>query len=270
MLTSAGSEQLTALFGLEGQSAVVTGAAAGIGRSVATLFATAGANVACADIDADRLAATVREINLEAGRTAAIAVPTDISDEAAVRALYAAAASAFNAVTVVANVAGIVKRRAFEELSVEDYDRSHAINSRGTFLSMREAIGHMRAQNSGGSIINISSVASQRAAILHQCHYGASKASVNALTTSLALEVGADNIRINAILPGGIPGERTARENTPAMAPVEGPLAHLERIPLGRYGAQIEIASAVLFLASPAAKYITGQLLAVDGGFCTS
>lgn len=169
-----------------------------------------------------------------------------------------------------ANVAGVAQRRRFEELSAAEYDRAHAVNSRGVFLSIREAVLRMRAQKSGGSIINISSVASKRPAVLHQCHYNASKASVNALTTSFALEAGADNIRVNAILPGGIPGERFARDKEAAMAPVEGPIAHLERIPLGRYGTQLEIACAVLFLASPASQYITGQLLAVDGGFFTS
>jgi NAD(P)-dependent dehydrogenase (short-subunit alcohol dehydrogenase family) len=120
----------------------------------------------------------------------------------------------------------------------------------------------------GGSIVNISSVSSMQAVVHHNGTYNASKAGVNSLTRTTALEFGADGIRVNAVLPGGIPtaGARAAS----AAIELKGPIMGEGRIPLGGMGDVQDIANATLFLASPAARYITGQLLAVDGGFLIS
>lgn len=269
-MSSKSTQHLCELFGLDGQVAIVTGGATGLGRAIAMLFATAGAKLAIADIDGDGAQNTTDEINHAAGKTMALAVTTDISDASSVAALFDKTEGAFGNIGILANVAGLADRISFDKMSAEQYDRISHVNSRGTFLCMQQAIRRMKIAGKGGAIINISSTASIRAATLHSSAYGASKAAVNALTTSMALEVGKDNIRVNAVLPGGFPGERTARQKATGDVLTEGPLTHMDRIPLGRYGRQSELASAVLFLASPASSYITGQLLVVDGGFYVS
>jgi NAD(P)-dependent dehydrogenase (short-subunit alcohol dehydrogenase family) len=159
------------------------------------------------------------------------------------------------------------------EIPVELWDRVQAVNVRGTMLVMREAIRQMRLQGGGGSIVNVSSISAEREVVFHNAAYGASKAGVTNLTRVAALEFGGDGIRVNAVLPGGTatPGaaEATAKMREAGWE-LKGPITQPGRVPLGLMGSAEDIAAACLFLASPASRHITGQCLAVDGGFLVS
>lgn len=262
------SHVLVDTFGLEGRSAVVTGAGSGIGRAIAQLLAKAGAKVLVADIDGDAAASVSRDLN-DAGLTS-IAVTADIADENAVRDMFKACVNSFEKVDILINNASIFPKVPFLEVSVSQWERMHSINLHGTFLCMQQAIGQMIEAGDGGAIVNISSVSSQQVAVFNNVTYNTTKAGVNALTKTAALEFAEHKIRVNAVLPGGVATEGAMKASATATAPITGPLTQPERLPLGRIGTSEDIAKATLFLASPAAEYITGQLLAVDGGFQVS
>ena len=247
--------------GLNGKTAIVTGGAAGIGLGIAKLLVEAGAAVVIADWNAEAGTATAEQIGCTFVRT-------DVSDETSVIALYAACAGKHGGVDIVVNNAGIFPKTEFAELTVERWDLIQAVNLRGVFLMMREAVKAMRAQERGGSIVNISSVSGERAAVFSNQAYGASKGGVTNLTRSCAAEFGADGIRVNAVLPGGVAtdGARAASSGFPVKGPMMGP----GRIPLGAMGQPADIARATLFFASDASAMITGQCLAIDGGFLVS
>lgn len=249
---------------LKGKIAIVTGAATGIGRSVAELFAKAGAAVAAGDVNTDGLASFSE---------AAYAGRLDVSDAASVRDFFAAVEARCGGVDVLVNVAGIYPLAPFETMDVELWDRVQAVNTRGVFLMCQQAIGAMRKRG-GGSIVNISSINSMKGVISDNIHYAVSKAGVNAITVSMAREFAHDNIRSNVVIPGLIETDQAAKSSKDAEKmglTLSGPMMQMERIPLTKGAGQpIDIANAVLFLASDASAYITGQLLAVDGGFLIS
>lgn len=257
---------IAALFGLQNKCAVVTGGGAGIGRSVARLLAKAGARVVVADVNVATALVVAGELNAAAAGSA-VGISCDVSSESSVVALFDATVQQFGAVDILVNVAGIYPKTPFLETSAEKWDRIHAVNLRGTFLCMREAIKRMKAAGTGGSIVNISSVASLQPVIHDNCDYGATKAGVNNLTKTAAYEFAADKIRVNAVLPGGVATER-ALEFTGKIP--TGPITQPGRVPLGRMGEPEDVANAVLFFAGSASSYVTGQLLAVDGGFQVS
>jgi NAD(P)-dependent dehydrogenase (short-subunit alcohol dehydrogenase family) len=259
------------LFRLQEKTAVVTGAGRGIGKGVAELFASAGANVVIADILGDQAEAVAAEIRGDGGK--ALAVTVDIAEEASVKRLYEVARQQFGSVDILIHCAAIFPKHPLLDITVEQWDRIHAVNTRGTMLVMREAIRHMKAGGRGGAIVNISSVSGEREVVFHNAAYGASKAATTNLTRVAALEFAADNIRVNAVLPGGTAteGAKEASDNMKkAGMELKGPMTQPGRIPLGAMGTPDDIAAACLFLASPAARYITGQSLAVDGGFLVS
>lgn len=256
------------LLSLDGKVAVVTGGGRGIGRSVCELLTEAGARVAVCDIDS-KTAGTVSE-GLDGGR----AYTTDIADEQAVVDLFACVMADMGSVDILIHVAAIFPKRDFLSMTAAQWDMLHAVNTRGTFLVMREAIRAMKAGGRGGTIVNVSSVSGERAVVTNNAAYGASKAAVTNLTRSMAIEVAADGIRINAVLPGAVATEGAGLA-TAAMTEqgltLGGPMMlGAARMPLGRVGTPDDIAQACLFLASPAASYITGHGLPVDGGFLVS
>ena len=257
------SLNVESLFGLGGRVALVTGAGSGIGRETALLLASAGATVVAADLNEEGAQQTVAQIEQAAGK--AIALKVDIGDEASVVAMFEAVRAKLGRLDILVNNAGIYPKTSFVDTPAEKWDRVMRINLRGTFLCMREAVKQMQAGGTGGSIINISSVASLQPVIFDNGDYGASKAGVNNLTKTAALEFAEDRIRVNAVLPGGVATEGAAASTKSHKA--HGPITQPGRMPLGRIGVAADIASAVLFFASPAADYVTGQLLAVDGGF---
>jgi NAD(P)-dependent dehydrogenase (short-subunit alcohol dehydrogenase family) len=264
-------KDLVALYQLGGKTAVVTGAGRGIGKAVADLLASAGASVVVADILAQSAEESAAEIRRDGGK--ALGVTVDISDETAVKQMYDAARAQFNSVDILVHCAAIFPKYPLLEITVEQWDRIQAVNLRGTMLVVREAIRHMRTGGKGGAIVNVSSVSGEREVVFHNAAYGASKAGTTNLTRVAALEFGSDNIRVNAVLPGGTATEG-AKEATAAMKKsgfeLKGPMMQPGRVPLGAMGSPDDIAAACLFLVSPAARYITGQSLAVDGGFLVS
>lgn len=259
---------LEALFGLHGRTAFITGAASGIGKATAKLLAQAGAAVVVADLDlagAQAVATDIRD-----GGSRAIGVRCDVSSEVEVKAAFAEMTQAFGGCDVLVNNAAFRPKADFMEMSVEQWDHMHAVNTRGSFLCMREAIRLMRSGGRGGSIVNISTIGSLQPTILANAHYDSSKAGVNALTRTAAMEFAGDNIRINAILPGGVDTEGSRNIRAAGLV-AKGPMtAFPQRFPLQRVAQPQELAQAILFLASPASSYITGVLLPVDGGYTVS
>lgn len=255
------------LLRMDGQVALVTGGGRGIGRAVCELLDEAGAHVVVCDLDAASASAVAE------GLARGEAIVADISDEQAVEAMYRDIAARHGRLDALVHVAAIFPKRDFLTMTAAQWDTMQAVNVRGTFLVMREAIKAMKAAGKGGSIVNISSASGERALVTNNSAYGASKAAVTNLTRSMAIEVAADGIRINAVLPGGVATEG-AQAATQAMASeglaLAGPMTMPGRLPMARVAQPAEIAAACLFLASNAASYITGQALAVDGGFLVS
>lgn len=242
----------------ESKVVIVTGAGNGIGAATAIRFAQEGAQVVCADLDAAAAAAVAAEI-AQAGGTAA-ACAADIRDAASVDAMMAFTLSEFGAPHAMINNAGRGAQKHFLETPLETLRAMLDVNVVGTFLCAQAAAREM-AKNGGGSIVNFSSHSgllgsSGRAA------YAASKGGVIAMTRVMAVDLAAHNIRVNAIAPGPIDVPRSRKQHTG-----ERREAWQRAVPLARYGEPSEVAGAALFLASDDASYMTGQTIAVDGGF---
>ena len=254
------SEALS-FYGLEGKTAIVTGAGSGIGRATATLFTQVGARVLFVDI----VEGAVREAAEATGSPWAVC---DISDEAQVLTTFKKAQAELGGVDVLANVAAYRRKADTMTMPASEWDIMHAVTTRGTFLMMREAIKIMRDQGRGGSIVNVSSVSADHPTIFNNSHYDSAKAGVDAMTRAAAVEFAEHNIRVNSIRPGGT-ASGGAKEMGESL-PFKGPMTLPGRIPLGRISQPIEQAQAILFLASDAASYITGHHLTVDGGYSVS
>lgn len=255
------------LFRLDGKVALVTGGGRGIGKAVCDLLDEAGAKVEVCDRDTE-LARSVAS-SLSGGH----ALVGDISQELEVEAMFSDVLKRHGRLDILVHSAAIFPKREFLTMTAAQWDEMQAVNVRGTFLLMREAIKAMKTGGTGGAIVNISSASGERALVTNNSAYGASKAAVTNLTRSMAIEVGGDNIRINAVLPGGVATEgaqqATAKMQQDGLV-IAGPMTMPGRLPLGRIAQPSEIAAACLFLVSDAASYITGQALAVDGGFLVS
>jgi len=249
---------------LNGVTAVVTGAGSGIGRAIAERFVAEGGRVVFADINLEAAQAAVAAL-AESAAIHSTAVECDVTSSESVKNLFDEAEAAFGSVDVLVNNAGIFYLRPFLEITTEEWDHIFTVNVRGLFLCMQEAIARMLKKGKPGSIINVSSVNSRRALIFDNIHYSATKAAVNGITASAALEFAEHGVRVNAILPGSVITEGTAKLRSDSVR--RGPIMHPERVPLGRRGEPSDIASAALYLASSESSYVTGQLLAIDGGF---
>lgn len=264
--------RLFQLFGLAGKTAVITGASSGIGASVASLFQAAGARLVLAATSPDKLEATVTRLRTEGGRAEDVfGVPTDVSEESQVTALFDQAVARYGRVDILVSCAGVFPVVPFLQSTVELWDRVHAINTRGAYLCMREAIRKMLADDKGGAIVAVSSLGAERSTIFGHAHYGSSKAGVNMLVRTIAPEYAGRNIRANAVMPGtirteGLLAAAEAHKTSNNVGATKDP----KRFPMGRIGNADEVASACLFLASPAASFITGECLVVDGGFSLS
>ena len=237
-----------------GKVAFVTGAASGIGRASAVAFAARGAAVVVCDLAEP--ADTVAEVE----RLGATALPfqLDVSDGDALRDAVVAAVRAFGRLDYAHNNAGTFAVAPLADLTEADFTRVLAVNLTGVFLGMKYQIPHLL--ETGGAIVNTASIWSEQGAAA-QAAYVASKHGVAGLTRTAAIDYGGRGIRINAVAPGPIRTAMTAAVPTDAMAPVIG------RTTLGRYGESPEVAEAVVWLCSPAAAYVNGVVLAVDGGY---
>jgi NAD(P)-dependent dehydrogenase (short-subunit alcohol dehydrogenase family) len=258
------SAVLGPLFGLDGRVAAVTGAAEGMGQEIANLLAGSGASVAILDRNSDGAAEVARAIDHRGGR--ALAVGMDLADEKSIVAAIQEVAQRFGGIDILVNCAGIQNRQLLTETSTELWDLVQSINSRGLFVCVREAARIMRAAGRGGRIVNISSMGSIHPIMPGLAAYNASKAAVNALTRSAALELSGDGITVNAILPGAVATAGAAKAPGPATS--GRVVAGLP--PLGRLATPTDIAAAVLFLAGSGAGAITGQTLCIDAGYLLS
>jgi NAD(P)-dependent dehydrogenase (short-subunit alcohol dehydrogenase family) len=259
--------RLAAIFNLTGKVAVITGAAQGLGRQTARLFAEVGARVVIADLN--REAALAAAADIETGGGIATGCEVDVADVASVEALFATIDDRFGQVDILVNNAAHRGKAEFLEMPVEQWDVMQKVTLRGSFLCAREAIRRMKARGKGGSIVNISSVGSVHPTLWGiNVHYDAAKAGVDSLTRSLASEFASDGIRVNSLLPGGMSSE--GGHSISASYKIRGPMTGPGRIALGRVADPMEVAQAALFLASPAASYVTGQILAADGGYLVS
>ncbi|WBO63443.1 SDR family NAD(P)-dependent oxidoreductase [Streptomyces camelliae] len=244
-------------YDLTGRTAFVTGAAGGIGRASAVLLAEAGATVHCADRDADGLHGTAALIK-DRGGTALVHV-LDVTD----RTGLAEAVRSCGRLDVLAAIAGIMHSSPVLDTRDEDLDRVLNVNFKGVLYPCQEAARLMLAHGTRGSIVTMASGAVDTGGPGLLC-YGAAKAAVVQLTKTLATEVGRHGIRVNAVAPGWIRTPMTERHDREAQAHAEGTMARMA--PLGRVGEPADVAHAVLYLASDASSFTTGQILRPNGG----
>jgi 3-oxoacyl-[acyl-carrier protein] reductase len=247
-------------YDLSGRIAIVTGGGTGIGAASARLLALHGADVVIASRTAselERMAGSIREAT---GRRC-LAVPTDVKDEQQVIRLVERTADEFGRIDILINNAGGTRMGPITGITTKAWDSSFDLNVRAAYFCTREAGRHMVAQRSG-AIVNISSTAGLRG-VKGGAHYSSSKAALQMFTTVTAAEWGRYGIRANCIAVGMIASERAVEAWKVAKLDLEG---GLPGVPLRRVGTPDEVAHAVMFLASDAASYISGQTLAVDGG----
>ena len=249
---------------LEGKVAIITGAATGIGRATALLFAGEGASVVIADVNEDDAQRTVANIEDEGG--SARFVQADVSEAEDVQALMERAAEEMGGIDVIVNNAGAQRSGAVTEFEESEWDLLMRVNPRSCFLGAKYGVPHLR-ERGGGSIVNVSSLAGLKGGP-GMTAYSASKGAIIAFTRALAEELAPDNIRANSVCPGWIdtPFNEPAIEFMGGRAQQEDMVQ--QTVPLKRQGTPEEIAPGILYLASDASSYVTGQELVIDGGFC--
>lgn len=246
----------------EDRVALITGGGSGIGRAAALAFSGEGARVVVADLEEGRSESVVREIEKTGAEATSLKV--DVSREDEVEAMVQETVSTFGRLDIAFNNAGVLarERAPIGECSIEDFDRVQRINLRGVFLCLKFELRQMQAQGRG-AIVNTASIHGVVGAGHGNSAYIASKHGVVGLTKAAALEYARENIRVNAVCPGHI--------DTPLIADflsdTERRKTLIESYPLKRLGTAKEIATTVLWLASDAASFVTGQTIAVDGGF---
>ncbi|MEU9148315.1 SDR family NAD(P)-dependent oxidoreductase [Streptomyces sp. NPDC048349] len=247
----------TASYDLTGRTALITGAASGIGRATALLLAGAGAHVHCADRDGQGLAETAALVAKAGG--AATVHALDVTDRTALRAAVTAAGP----LDIAAAIAGVMHTSSVLETADEDLDRIWDINFKGVLRTCQEAARSMIAAGRPGSIVTMASGAVDAAQPGLLC-YSAAKAAVVQLTKTLATEAGPHGIRVNAVAPGWIRTPMTGRHGAEVQERTEAAMVRMS--PLRRVGEPEDIAQAVLYLASDASSFTTGQILRPNGG----
>ncbi len=244
---------------LENRTALVTGAASGIGKCIGEIYAREGARVALIDIDFDAAKSVARAIGNNA-----VALRCDVSRKAEIAAAVADTLSAFGALDILVNNAGTTHvNKPMLEIGEDEYDRTFAVNVKGVFLGCQAVVPHFR-KHGGGVIINIGSTAGLRPRP-GVAAYSATKGAVHTLTKALAAELAPDHIRVCAIAP--------VATETPLLPSFLGPVPGMREkfiatIPLGRLALAQDVANAALFLASADAQFLTGNIVEVDGGRC--
>jgi len=243
---------------LDGQAAIVTGGAKGIGRGIAARLVEAGAHVVIADVDEQAGTATACELGAASFQRADLASARDIE------ALIEDTVGRLGRVDILVNNAGIYPFSPALEMAIDDWDRVHAINLRGLFLASRAFARAAIARGSGGVIVNIGSIDSLHPSGVGLVAYDASKGGVLMFTRSFALEMAPHGIRVNMIAPGGITteGVTTAQGGVPTDLITQ----FLARVPMGRWGEPDDIATMALVLSTPLSGYVTGAVVVVDGG----
>ena len=248
---------------LQDKVAIITGAATGIGRATALLFAKEGASVVVADINEDDAQRTVADIEDKGG--SARFVQTDVSEAEGVQALMERSAEEMGGIDVIVNNAGAQRSGAVTEFEESEWDLLMHVNPRSCFLGAKYSVPYLR-ERGGGSIVNVSSLAGLKGGP-GMTAYSASKGAIIAFTRALAEELAPDNIRANSVCPGWI----DTPFNEPAIEFMGGRAQQEEMVqqtvPLKRQGTPEEIAPGILYLASDASSYVTGQELVIDGGF---
>jgi NAD(P)-dependent dehydrogenase (short-subunit alcohol dehydrogenase family) len=234
--------------------AIVTGAAQGIGKGIATVLAQAGCSIVISDLDQKKCEAVAAELKGLGIKAKGIAC--DVSQKSAVDKLIAETVKEFKHLDILVNNAGIFPFVSFDKMTEADWDKVLDVNLKSIFLTSQAAA---KVMSNGGRIINISSIASL-VGFAGLVHYCASKGGVNGMIRALALELAPKNITVNAVAPGAI-------ETPGAASPEEAKKQTIAAIPLARMGQPEDIANAVVWLASEGASYVTGQVVVVDGGW---
>ncbi|MBL9152492.1 MAG: 7-alpha-hydroxysteroid dehydrogenase [Verrucomicrobiales bacterium] len=250
------SADFNSMINLSGHVAIVTGAGAGIGRAIAETFARAGAAVMVSDRTAEAAANVANEINAAGGK--AISIACDVTSDVALEAMVEETVAAFGKITILVNNAGGGGPKPFD-MPMEDFTWAYKLNVFSIFRLCQLCVPHIQKAG-GGAILMISSMAGENKN-QRMTSYGSSKAAVNHLTRNMAFDLGPNKIRVNAIAPGAIKTDALATVLTPEIEK-----AMLKHTPLGRLGEPSDIANAALFLCSPAAEWISGQVLTISGG----
>jgi 3-oxoacyl-[acyl-carrier protein] reductase len=247
---------IASIFSLKDQVAIITGGSRGIGAAIADVFGAAGAHLALVARDPARLAATADKLRAEG--YSVLEMVADVADEVQVNAVIQKTLERFGRVDILVNNAGITQSGPITSFSGADWDRLIAVNLSSVFYFSRAVAPLMIAQRSG-RIINLASVTAQTGGVSGGVHYSAAKGGVLSLTKTLARDLGPYNVTVNTISPGQI-------ETDMGTLVGEGRTRVVAMIPLGRLGRPDDIAYVALFLASPAASYITGATIDVNGG----
>lgn len=247
---------VTDRFKLDGQVTVVTGAAAGIGRAIALTFAEAGSAVVVTDIKQAGAEVVAEDIRVRGGK--AIGMECNVTKDDHLAAIVDCAMKAFGKLTILVNNAGGGGPKPFD-MPMNDFEWAYQLNVFSLFRLTQLCAPHMKAAG-GGAVLNISSMAGENTN-QRMASYASSKAAVNHLTRNIAFDLGPMGIRVNCIAPGAIKTDALATVLTPEIEK-----AMLKHTPLGRLGQADDIANAALFLCSPAASWVSGQVLTVSGG----
>ncbi len=237
--------------------AIVTGAGRGIGKAIAIALAREGANIIAIDVDiqtAEKVAKEIKSLDRQA-----LAIQVDVSDSKEVNRMVELVLKKFNRVDILVNNAAIIKRGSIEDLTEEDWDRVMDVNLKGAFNCAKAVVGTMKKQRYG-KIVNISSIAGKIGDLASAPCYGASKAGMTCLAKSLARELASYNINVNVVAPHAIETDMSKEWSEEKRKSI------IADIPLARLGEPEDVAEAVAFLVSDKAKFITGEVLDVNGG----